>query len=385
MDKKDLWKRLPTVLLTLALLLPLAACGPSWEATLSAPDGSVFIVDSEVLQSQSDFAEEVDHARAVPLERVLVAAGHSAVKRVEAVDVEGTRREYDWGAVADEAWWLSNGQLLIGGEQFQPSRLEIEPPALLARAMVRITDLAPTAAAALGIPAPDRATGRASDVPSASHVVLILLDGFGYFRHQEVVGEGLIPNIGALGEPQVGLTTYPPVTNVSMASLLTGAPPAIHGVDRRGIRKTQLETLFDTAAECGLSVVAVEGDSLAFSLRNAQMKLSGDLDANGSTNDNVLSNALAVLRTGTPDMFFVHFHGIDDAGHTYGPGSLEERAQIAEVDAAVGQIMELVSPDTLVIIFADHGMHSVAEEGRLGNHGQLIERDMFVPVFMVSK
>ncbi len=41
--------------------------------------------------------------------------------------------------------------------------------------------------------------------------------------------------------------------------------------------------------------------------------------------------------------------------------------------------------DTLVIIFADHGMHQVEEEGRLGNHGNLIERDMLIPIWTVNK
>ena len=139
------------------------------------------------------------------------------------------------------------------------------------------------------------------------------------------------------------------------------------------------------AAAAGLDVVAVEGEALAFNLRGAEVQLSGDRDGNGSTDDNVLANALAVLDDGMPDLFFVHFHGIDDAGHTYGPGAPEEEAAIREVDAAVGQLLAALPGDTLVIIFADHGMHQVEEEGRSGNHGNLIERDMFIPIWVVGK
>ena len=84
-----------------------------------------------------------------------------------------------------------------------------------------------------------------------------------------------------------------------------------------------------------------------------------------------------------PDLFYVHFHGIDDAGHTYGPGTPEEETVIQEVDAAVGQLLAALPADTLVIIFADHGMHRIDAEGRLGNHGNLIERDMFIPIFVI--
>jgi predicted AlkP superfamily pyrophosphatase or phosphodiesterase len=94
---------------------------------------------------------------------------------------------------------------------------------------------------------------------------------------------------------------------------------------------------------------------------------------------------MAVLDEGMPDLFYVHFHGIDDAGHTYGPGVPKEAAAIREVDAAVGVLFEALPADTLVIIFADHGMHAVQEDGRLGNHEHLIERDMFIPIWVVRK
>jgi predicted AlkP superfamily pyrophosphatase or phosphodiesterase len=99
----------------------------------------------------------------------------------------------------------------------------------------------------------------------------------------------------------------------------------------------------------------------------------------------VLANTLAVLEKGMPELLFVHFHGIDDAGHTYGPGAPQEDTAIREVDAAVGQILEALPGDTLVIIFADHGMHAVQEEARLGNHGNLIARDMYIPVLITGK
>ena len=47
-------------------------------------------------------------------------------------------------------------------------------------------------------------------------------------------------------------------------------------------------------------------------------------------------------------------------------------------------ILSALPPDTLVIIFADHGQHLVNESGRLGNHGHLIERDMLIPVFIIE-
>jgi hypothetical protein len=370
-------------LLALALLLYLTSCGPSWEATVVAPDGSAFPVDSKVLANLADFVEEGQED--LPLEWVLWTAGHWVIERLMVSEPEGTRHEFDWAAVADDAWWGKDGKLSIGGQAFPVSHLEAEPPPLLAQVEADITDIAPTAAAALGLPSPAQATGQTLEASPANHVLLLFLDGFGYVRYVEARDAGLIPNLAALDEPLIGLTVYPPCTSVASAALLTGAPPEVNGVDQRGIRKTEVETLFDVANAAGRQVVAVEGNALAFNLRNSEMQLSGDRDGNGSTDDNVLANALAVLDEWMPDLFYVHFHGIDDAGHTYGPGAPEEEAVIRQVDAAVGQLLAALPDDTLIIIFADHGMHVVEEEGRLGNHEHLIERDMFIPIFVVSK
>ena len=368
------------------ILLGVGGCGSDWQAEVVQPDGSSFVVDKTVLTSLSDFAVEVDGRPQVPLERVLLAAGHRVVERLAIVDVDGARLEFEWEAVTDgDPLWLSNGRLAIGDEEFRVTNLQAESPALVDDVGADITDIAPTIAAALGLPAPAQATGRPLETPPADHVLLIFLDGFGYVRYTEALDDGLIPYIATLDAPLVALTTYPPCTAVATASLLTGAPSTVHGATERNVRQTEVETLFDVASAAGLRVKAVEGNALSFNLRNADIVLSGDRDRNGGTDDNVLANALAALEGGMPDLFFVHFHGIDDAGHEYGPDAPAERAKITEVDAAVEQIIAVVPSDTLIVIFADHGMHHVDEQGRQGNHGHLVERDMFVPIFIMTK
>ncbi len=372
--------------LFLTLLVILAGCGPAWQAAIIQPDGDPFPVDKSVLKSLGDFAIESDGQPQIPLERVLHAAGHRAIDRLALVDADGARLEFEWAAVADDIpLWLNDGRVAIDGEEFAVSSLQVEPPELMGRVQADITDVAPTVAAALGIPAPAQATGQALTTPPAKHALLIFLDGFGYVRYTEALDDGLIPYLATLDPPLVALTTYPPCTAVASASLLTGAAPDVHGATERNVRKTKAETLFDVASGAGLRVEAVEGNALSFNLRNADITLSGDRDGNGGTDDNVLSNALVVLQEGMPDVFFVHFHGIDDQGHNYGPNAAAERMKIGEVDAAVEQIVRAVPPDTLIVIFADHGMHPVDEQGQQGNHGHLIERDMFVPIFIMTK
>jgi hypothetical protein len=365
------------------IVLALAGCRPAWEVTISGAPGQVS-VDAEVIESLADFAVEVEDDALVPLEQVLYEQGYKVIDEIVVEDGAGAEHRYEWAAVTDSAYWLDEGSLLIDGEVIKAATIRVESSDALAGVEASITDIAPTAALALGLPAPAEATGSPLVETSAEHVLLLFLDGFGYVRYTEAREAGLIPNLAALEPPLLGITTYPSITSVSSASVLTGAPPAVHGANRRGIRKTDTETLFDVVARAGQEGVAVEGEALPFNLRSADFVLSGDRDLNGSTDDNVLANALAVLDEGMPGLLYVHFHGIDDTGHTYGPGAPEEEEAIRQVDAAVGEILSALPPDTLVIIFADHGQHLVNESGRLGNHGHLIERDMLIPVFIIE-
>ncbi len=374
--------------LLLALCFLLTGCGGRWRTTLVRPDGSEAVISQATWRELEKFVDEDRKAvknKTLLLERVLYQHGHYLVETLVVTGADGATRTFDWTADTASATWQKDGALTIGGETLRAARIEGRPPALADAVTASLTDIAPTATAALGLPAPAQATGRALTDARASHVLLLFLDGFGYVRYTEARAAGLIPTLAALGEPQIGLSEYPPSTAIASAVIATGAPPAVNGTAIRGTRTTEAETLFDVAARAGLQTFAVEGDALAFNLRNTETTLSGDRDGNGSTDDNVLANALAVLEAGMPDVLWVHFHGIDDAGHTYGPNTPEDDAVIAYVDAAVGEILAALPSDTLVLIFADHGMHAVQEEGRLGNHGNLIARDILVPVWVVVK
>ena len=364
------------------LLGVLAGCGQNWQATIVTPNGDLFAVDHELLDDLTMFA---DRENGIPLERVFWTAGHYAIEQLFLVEKEGIVHEFFWADVADDAWWRDSGEIVIGDVTLSVERLEVKPPALLDEVQAHITDIAPAVASAMRLPMPALSGNGVLEVPDADQVLLLFLDGFGYVRYTEARDAGLIPNISTLPEPIIGLTEYPPSTRVGTASLLTGASSRINGVADRSTRSTEVETLFDVATSADLRVVTVEGDALAFNLRGTEIQLSGDRDGNGWTDDNVLGNTLSVLEEGMPDLFYVHFHGIDDAGHTYGPGAAEEQAVIAEVDAAVGEILDALPANTLIIIFADHGMHQVDEEEKTGNHGNLILRDMFIPIFILQK
>jgi len=367
---------LPGLLLCLALFS--AGCGSRWEVTVRGLPGGDKVLNYQVWKEYEDFADE----DVIPLEQFFYGFGARVINKVTITDGDNKTQVLDWAQSAEEVLVKKNGSIRLGEEELKPASLVVELSAWEKRVEGQIYDIAPTAAAVLGIPAPALATGAALPADPAQAVLLLFLDGFGYLRYQESLEGGLIPELAKLDPPLIGLTAYPPITTVSTASLLTGTEPPIHGVEVRGIRITETQTLFDVAAQAGLETAAVEGEALAFNLRNTDQVLSGDRDGNGSSDDNVLLNSLAVLENGMPDLFLVHFHGIDDQGHNVGPGAQEEIEKIREVDAAVGEILSRLPEGTMVVIFADHGMHLVDEEGRMGNHGHLIPWDMLIPIWV---
>lgn len=376
-------QKLRSVLISLLLIasMILSGCGPGWSFSLRGPFGKAITVDRLVWKEYEDLAGE----RGVPLEKILYDRGYRIINQMKITNEDGREFAYAWEEEATAAWLKGDGNLVVGEREIRPEGVRATSSSWMSKVESSIVDIAPTAAGALDIPLPELATGSNLVTQEAEHVLLLFLDGFGYVRAVEAEKAGLTPVLSGLGSPRVGLTTYPPITTVSTASLLTGTEPMVHGVEARGTRNTDKETLFEVADQAGLGVRVVEGEALAFQFNGADIQLSGDRNQDGNTDDNVLANTVTVLEDGMPDLFLVHFHGIDDLGHEFGPGHPREEEKIREVDHAVGQILELLPRDTLVIVFADHGMHRVQGEERKGNHGHLIPRDMLIPLWITYR
>ena len=167
--------------------------------------------------------------------------------------------------------------------------------------------------------------------------------------------------------------------------MVTGRPPKTTGVTKRGIHQLSCETIFDYAAERGLTSFASEGDTQILALPGAVLELSPDLNGNGTGDDEIFGCAME-SRDGC-DLIFVHFHSVDDASHENGPGSAEARQALEQADKWCAELMD--GFDGLVIVTADHGQHEqdgtgdAAYADRKGTHGDFAVSDIFVP-FMTN-
>ncbi len=206
--------------------------------------------------------------------------------------------------------------------------------------------------------------------------LIIFLDGFSWNNYEKAKKDGLIPNISQFENIQKATSVYPPITPVGYASMVSGETPFVNGIKDRRVHILNCDTIFDKAKTMGKKSCVIEGDGLAIEL-NTEVFLNPDSNEDGLSDDEAHDCAIKKLED-KYDLMLIHLHGIDDTSHSYGPESIETYIRIAEIDKMVADFLKLWEGN--VIIVADHGMHSVSEKGRKGNHGNFCAEDLFIPL-----
>jgi hypothetical protein len=368
---------------TIAVLcLLLTACQSGWQIDLHENGTPIGLIDIDLVDF---YIEKVsDGADNIQLAHLLYHQGFTLIDEIQLMMDGKIRQAFNWENIAEKSQINNKGELIIDGVAYSPDTLNISPSPLAADINLSIMDLAPTMAKVLGLPQLPDALGQPQSEIRAQHGVLILVDGLQYQKLITLIDQGALPFFDEINIIHKGLTVYPSITTSSSGALLTGAPPHVNGVFGYGYRSTESKTLFDLSVEGGRSVTAVEGYSLAFGLRNADVILSGDRDGDGFTDDNVLNNSLKVIGEDMPDLLFIHFHDVDDMGHSYGPDSPEYEAAIMRVDGYLAQIYQVLPENSFITIFADHGMQNDPLSSG-GNHGQLTKSAMIIPIIFMEK
>ncbi|MDI9459056.1 MAG: alkaline phosphatase family protein [Bacillota bacterium] len=212
---------------------------------------------------------------------------------------------------------------------------------------------------------------QALDALGEGRVLIILVDGLGFFELQQVQ-----PPFLSSREVQQARTVFPSITPVALASILTGALPSEHGITARGLRELQVPDLFFYASQLGKNSALVEGNTKILNTSIRQI-LNPDLDGDGSTDYEVFQSAQEQLAAGV-DLVFVHFHGYDDTAHSCGPFSPEAGEKLLELDGYIQALCQGFSGTVLVL--ADHGQHPTSRD-KLGGHGLASLLDLTVPWF----
>lgn len=247
------------------------------------------------------------------------------------------------------------------------------------------------------------ANGRSYAVPQKP-VVVICLDGFDPDYLEQGIADGVLPTIGALrssGYVGTALATVPTTTNTNNTSIVTGVPPAIHGIngnyyldaetgeeimvtDARRLRcgtilgamsRAGVRTAVVTAKDKLLKVLAFEMDGIAFSSEHPNV---ADLTALGFKSGEemvgrgkpdqysadlslfALDAGIRLMETAKPELMYLSTS--DYVQHKYQPGDAESNAFHAAVDRRIARLIQL---GATVALTADHGMADKSDaEGR---------------------
>ena len=179
-------------------------------------------------------------------------------------------------------------------------------------------------------------------------------------------------------------TTAVAMTLPSHTSMLTGVTVNKHLIEwnrdlpLRNSVYPAFPTLFEAAKSHGYTTAMVAGKS-KFNI----LEKPGTLDWSWITTDSatedpdVAAHAIAIINDHTPQVMFVHFPSVDNAGHAKGWGSVEQLATAERADAALGAVLAALDEvklrdQTLVILTADHG-------GAGRYHGADDERSRHIP------
>ena len=236
--------------------------------------------------------------------------------------------------------------------------------------------------------------GRTYAVPQQP-VVVICLDGFDPDYLDRGIKDGILPTMSALrtsGYVGTALATVPTTTNTNNTSIVTGVPPAVHGIngnyyldaetgeevmvtDARRLRcgtilgamsKAGVPTAVVTAKDKLLKVLAYGMDGIAFSSERPDSATLGSLGLKGGEElvgrlrpDQysadlslfALDAGLKLLELSRPALMYLSTS--DYIQHKYAPGEAEANAFHAAVDTRLARLMEL---GATVALTADHGM-----------------------------
>ena len=237
--------------------------------------------------------------------------------------------------------------------------------------------------------------GRRYRLPERPTVV-VCFDGCDPAYIRRGLADGIPPTIAGLREAGfVGesLAVVPTFTNPNNASIVTGAPPAVHGISGNYYldRATGEERMITDAAmmRCGTILAAMAGAGVRTAAVTAKDKLrlmlargldginfSSEKADRTTLADNGIADVEAMVGRSRPDQYsadlslFVLDAGVrllergaarllylslsDFVQHAHAPGTPEADAFNQAVDARIGQLMAL---GATVGVVADHGMN----------------------------
>ena len=226
-------------------------------------------------------------------------------------------------------------------------------------------------------PARDSAAGSSAASSAAAgaarRVYVIVVDGCNRERLWQADAP-VIDRLAREGTEYLAVEpAYPARTVVCFSSMLTGAPPAEHGMrsnfaPRLGVR---CESVFDVLERHGRRGRLVGIAHLLDPFGEDVVRSVTSVQPTSEIDRSLTAEARRVVEEDDPDLLVLQLLAADQLGHVRGVRSPEYLDQLAETDRRVGEFLGFLEErgkldDATVILMADHG------QGRgIGGHGHL--------------
>lgn len=263
--------------------------------------------------------------------------------------------------------------------------------------LASLADVLPAVLGALGARARAglSAAGGGLELPPATSAVVVLIDGLGD-RLLERRG-GHAPFLRHLRSESAAVSQrllcgFPSTTATSMGMFGTGAYPGTHGLVGLDVLDPARDTLFselswdpavdprlwqpvptvfEQAVRAGVDVVRIgpgyfNGSGLTeAALRGGRFVAADSLQARVDATVEAIGGRRRLAGRDAGCLVYLYWGEVDKSGHVHGCDSWEWGEEVAQVDAAVRQLVTRLGPQTLIAVTADHGMVDVPAGARL--------------------
>ena len=187
------------------------------------------------------------------------------------------------------------------------------------------------------------------------------------------------------GADYMGMTTvYPARTVTCFSSMLTGAPPKVHGMRSNFVTDlgVKCESVFDSLASSGMKgkLVGIAHLVDAFGHRNVETVTA--VTHNDDIDDALAARARLVLEREDPELLVLQLLSVDQTGHARGSYNSEYLAKIEEADRIIEDFIDWCEKagymeDATVLVTADHGQGL-----GIGGHGHMSPTEIEVPCIL---
>jgi predicted AlkP superfamily pyrophosphatase or phosphodiesterase len=218
-----------------------------------------------------------------------------------------------------------------------------------------------------------------SSDPIARHAIVLSLDG----ARADAVRAALPAALAARGALSWSAqTVYPSLTLPAHASMLSGVPPAVHGVLfndwREGQPHFRRATVFTEVTRTGGRAIAIVHKSkLLMFTPEGSVATARHLVYPRVRQAEVVEIAARMFTEQRPTLLFVHVADPDAVGHWRGWMSEDYLQVIAGVPGLIERLLRAfdetgVASTALLVVTADHGGHGLT-------HGTARPEDMTIP------